>query len=79
MTAYHSAFEEVAELLSSAGANRLSALRASVDVQQRMEVLIHKSKEESLTATEKDELDHYIVLERLVRLAKIHARANQTC
>ena len=41
---------------------------------QRLEDLIEKEKEAPLSATEKDELDHYIVLERLIRLAKVHAR-----
>jgi hypothetical protein len=42
-----------------------------------LEVLIEKSKDNILSKSEKDELDHYIVLERLIRLAKIRARANQ--
>jgi DNA replicative helicase MCM subunit Mcm2 (Cdc46/Mcm family) len=41
---------------------------------QRLEDLIEKEKEAPLSATEKDELDYYIVLERLIRLAKVHAR-----
>ena len=36
--------------------------------------LIEKEKEKGLTHIEKDELDHYLVLERLIRLAKAHAR-----
>ena len=44
-------------------------------MQAKLESLIAKSKESKLSTAEKDELDHYIVLERLVRLAKIRARA----
>lgn len=74
MTIY-SAYDEIAELLSSAEPTKLANLRASVEMQARLEFLIEKSKESELSKSEKDELDHYIVLERLVRLAKIRARA----
>jgi hypothetical protein len=74
MTIY-SAYDEIAELLSSAEPAKLANLRASVEMQARLEFLIEKSKESELSKSEKDELDHYIVLERLVRLAKIRARA----
>lgn len=42
-------------------------------MQERMELLLEKSKANKLTIDEKDELDHYIVLEWLGRLAKIRA------
>lgn len=42
-------------------------------MQDRLEELIEKEKMRGLTAAEKDELDHYIVLERLIRLAKARA------
>ena len=71
----HTAYDEIADLLSMADPTRLLNLRASEEMQQRLEFLIEKSKESDLDKVEKDELDHYIVLERLVRLAKIRARA----
>lgn len=77
MTVYNAAYHELADLLSVADPKRLLNLHASKEVQQRLEFLIEKSKEAPLSPSEKDELDHYIVLERLVRLAKIRARANQ--
>ena len=73
MTIY-TAYDEIADLLSSVEPARLLNLRASEEMQQRLEFLIEKSKESDLSKAEKDELDHYIVLERLVRLAKIRAR-----
>jgi DNA replicative helicase MCM subunit Mcm2 (Cdc46/Mcm family) len=39
-----------------------------------LESLVEKEKEHGLSAGEKDELDHFLVLERLIRLAKAHAR-----
>ncbi len=72
MTIY-SAYDEIAEVLSTAEPARLANLRASTEMQERLEFLIEKSKEGELSKSEKDELDHYIVLERLARLAKIRA------
>ncbi len=43
-------------------------------MQLRLEELIEKSNEGALSKEDKDELDHYIVLERLIRLAKIRAQ-----
>lgn len=74
MTIY-TAYDEIAEVLSTAEPAKLAKLRASAEMQVRLEFLIEKSKEGELSKSEKDELDHYIVLERLVRLAKIRARA----
>lgn len=71
----YTAYDEIADLLSTADPTRLLNLRASEEMQQRLEFLIEKSKESDLDKAEKDELDHYIVLERLIRLAKIRARA----
>lgn len=70
MTIY-SAYDEIADILSTAEASRIMNLQASAEMQARLELLIEKSKEGELSKSEKDELDHYIVLERLVRLAKI--------
>ena len=42
-------------------------------MQQRLEELIDQEQSKGLSPEEKDELDHYIVLERLIRLAKARA------
>jgi hypothetical protein len=48
-------------------------MKASEEMQQRLEYLIERSKNNQIDRKEKDELDHYIVLERLIRLAKLRA------
>lgn len=73
MTTIYTVFDQVAELLASLEPQKVAALKATPEVQQRLEDLIQKSKNQSLTKQEKDELDHYIVLERLMRLAKIRS------
>ncbi len=72
----YTAYEKVADILSQVERSKLESLQATPEMQARLESLIAKSKESKLSAAEKDELDHYIVLERLVRLAKIRARAH---
>lgn len=73
MTIY-SVYDEIAELLAQFAPAKVLALKASSEMQERLEFLIEKSKEGKLSIREKDELDHYIVLERLVRLSKIRAQ-----
>ena len=72
MTIYN-AYDQIADLLSRSEPALLSDLYASEEMQQRFEFLIEKSKETALDKAEKEELDQYIVLERLIRLAKIRA------
>ena len=52
---------------------KMLELHAPKQMQERLEFLIEKEKETGLTKAEKDELDYYIVLERLIRLAKANA------
>lgn len=73
MTIY-AAYDEIAALLSAIEPEKLAQLHTSKELQLRLEFLIEKSKESELSKAEKDELDHFIVLERLIRLAKIRAR-----
>jgi hypothetical protein len=73
MTVY-SIYDEIAELISSLHPEKVLALKASVEIQNRLDFLIEKSKIATLDKQEKDELDHYIVLERLMRMAKIRSK-----
>ena len=73
MGAIYSAYDQIATILARLGAEEILKLKASDEMQERMELLLKKSRENNLSIEEKDELDHFIVLERLVRLAKIRA------
>lgn len=72
-------FNIVADYIASMSPEKTLALQAPPSMQKRLEKLIAKEKSKGLTPEEKDELDHYIVLERLIRLAKANAflRLNQ--
>jgi hypothetical protein len=69
----YNAYDQIAELIAELNPAKVMALKANKELQNRFENLVEKSKESSLNLQEKDELDHYVVLERLIRLAKIRS------
>ncbi len=72
--AVQTVYDHVADFIAEMNPAKLLQLRATENDRERLEELIEKEKEGILTFSEKDELDHYLVLERLIRLAKAHAR-----
>ena len=72
MTA-HTTYDTVADFIAGMNPQRILELRATPEMQERLEELIEKEKAEGLSAMEKDELDHYVVLGRLICLAKARA------
>jgi hypothetical protein len=75
----YDAYDQIAELIAELNPAKVMALKANKELQMRFENLVSKSKESSLDNREKDELDHYIVLERLIRLAKIRSSSPWLC
>lgn len=73
MTTIYSVYDQIAEIIARLEPEKILALKASEEVQKRFNFLTEKLKNSEITRQEKDELDHYIVLERLFRLAKIRA------
>ncbi|MCU0468021.1 MAG: hypothetical protein MUF58_05415 [Arcicella sp.] len=69
----YNAYDQIAELIAELNPAKVMALKANKELQNRFENLVEKSKESNLNLQEKDELDHYVVLERLIRLAKIRS------
>ncbi len=69
------AYEEVIEFIASGtNPNSVVAFRASDSVKERVADLIHREKTSVLSEGEKSELDRYMQLEHLMRLAKAKAR-----
>ncbi|MCF8243961.1 MAG: hypothetical protein K9J37_01180 [Saprospiraceae bacterium] len=63
----------VADYIASMSPEKTIKLNAPAAMQKRLEKLIAKEKNKGLNKEEKNELDHYIVLERIIRLAKANA------
>lgn len=69
------AYEEVIDFIA-AGTTQQNVVdfRPSDSAQARVEDLLNREKEGELTSAEKSELDHYLQIEHLMRLAKARAR-----
>ncbi|MEN0005988.1 MAG: hypothetical protein AAF798_17690 [Bacteroidota bacterium] len=67
-------YDSVADFIAKMNPQKMLELKADAVMQERVGILINKEKDEGLSTEEKDELDHYIVLERLIRLSKAKAQ-----
>jgi len=73
------AYEEVVDFLAAwTNADELAAFHPSAAAQERVGELIEREKEGRLDPEEQSELDHYLQLEHLLRLAKAKARGQST-
>ena len=69
------AHEEIIDfILAGKTPEQVAAFQASEAVKARVNDLIHREKNESLSPAETAELDSYMQLEHLMRLAKARAR-----
>jgi uncharacterized protein YifE (UPF0438 family) len=69
-------YDQLANLIANLGGEQLLNFKASEEIQNRYGFLLNKKMQGSIEPEEKDELDHFIVLERLFRAAKIKAEKN---
>jgi hypothetical protein len=74
MVAYQNVYDSLVDFIAGMDAEKVLAFHAPKELQSRIEVLLEKKQDSSLTLNEKEELDHYFILEHIVRLAKSRAR-----
>ena len=68
-------YEEVVDFIASGPSPRaVTAFRLSEEADKRAASLVEQEKAGALSADEKSELDHYLELEHIMRLAKARAR-----
>ncbi len=67
------AVDEIIEFIAGENPKRVLEFKASQATRKRVFSLIEKSKAGQLSEEEQSELDHYLMLEHLLRLAKIKA------
>jgi hypothetical protein len=68
------AYDEVIEFIAAGTSpQNVIAFRPSEEAKARVADLIFREKTEGLSAEEKSELDHYLQIEHLMRLAKARA------
>jgi hypothetical protein len=70
----YKASEEVADFIALTNPAKVLAFRPSEETTQRVSDLIEREKTDGISAAEKRELDYYMQLEHLMRMAKIFAR-----
>jgi hypothetical protein len=69
------AYEEIVEFIASGTTpNNVAAFRPSEEAKERVADLIQREKNSDVSPDEESELNHYLQLEHLMRLAKARAR-----
>ena len=68
------AYDEVIDFIAATNPSKVLAFRPSEATRQRVADLIDREKTTGLSSEEKAELDHYMWLEHVMRMAKIRAR-----
>ncbi len=66
-------YDEMVDFIASISPQKVIAFKPSATTQQRLEDLLYKEKNANLSIDEKSELDYYLMLEHLMRLAKARA------
>lgn len=74
MIAYQSIYDSLADFIATLDPIKVVGFHAPVDIQNRVEALLNKKNDKGLSPAEQEELDHYLILEHIVRLAKSRAR-----
>lgn len=71
---FNPAYEEIIKFIAGGVTPQsLIDFQASEAVKERVADLIFREKNETISPEEKSEIDHYMVLEHLLRMAKAHA------
>ena len=70
---YNSVYDELAYFLASLSPRRVLAYKASPKAQTRVNELLERNKTVGLTSEENAEMDRYMTVEHIVRLAKAQA------
>jgi hypothetical protein len=68
------AYEEVIDLIAAGSPSKVIAFRPSAAAKERVADLVRREKTEGLSPDETSELDHYLQLEHIMRLAKARAK-----
>lgn len=68
-------FDEIVDFITSAPKpEQILNFKPSTIAQRRLETLLDKKREEGLSEDEKHELEQYLTIEHIMRLAKARAR-----
>jgi hypothetical protein len=68
-----SVYDEVADFMASMNPAKVIAFKPSTTHQNRFDFLLDKQMETGLSSEEKSEMEHYLMLNRIIGLAKARA------
>ena len=78
-TARPAYFEMIDFIAAGTASEAVADFRPSPEAQRRVAELIEREKEEGLSLEETTELDHFMELEHILRMAKVKARQILAC
>lgn len=67
------AFDEIIDFLAGHNPERIINFHPSQKTQNRVEFLLETKRQENLTLEERNELEYYLMLEHIIRMAKAKA------
>lgn len=70
---YNSVYDELAFFLANLSPRKVLGYKASAKAQERVNILLEKNTNGGLTADENAEMERYMTVEHIVRLAKAKA------
>lgn len=73
MTGSLNVYDEIASFMASMDAKKVMAFKPSKENQERLDFLLNKKQESNLNEGETKELEHYLIVNRIVSLAKARA------
>ncbi len=73
MVARQSVYEEVALFMASMNPEKVVAFKPSKENQNRLDFLLDKQQNIGLNPDEKNELEHFLIINRIIGLAKASA------
>lgn len=68
-----SIYDEISEFIAQMNPKKVIGFKPSANSQKRVDTLFEKQKENMLSAEEKNELEHYLIINRIIGLAKARA------
>lgn len=69
----HTVYDEVANFMATMNPEKVIAFKPSKANQTRFDLLLDKQKQNKLSVEEKSEIEHYLMLNRIIGLAKAQA------
>jgi hypothetical protein len=73
MIAQTSLYDEISSFIADMNPEKVISFKPSKTNQERLDFLLDKQKEKGLNIEEKTELEHYLIINRIIGLAKARA------